>query len=278
MNYRALLLLALCALVPRLGFCQTPSPLQEWQYPGGISLYNVFEPTTPEWRVTLGVAAITQPPYYGAPVYKEQVGPVIDLRYRDLAFASVGEGLGVNLLHGTNYRAGIAVGYDLGRHESDDSHRLRGLDDIKPAPVLKLFGSYVISKEFPLVLRGDVRQFVGGGDGVVGDFEVFMPLPGSSERFFMMAGPSITFADRLYMQKEFGISRAAALTSGLPAYAAGGGDDLVGLGFSGTWFITDQWLFNANAAVNRLLGAARDSPITETPVQAALALSIARRW
>jgi len=274
----ACLALALCALFPRLGWSQTPSPLQEWQYPGGISLYNVFEPTTPKWRVTIGAAAITEPLYDGAPVYHEQGGPVIDIRYRDLAFASVGEGLGVNVLHGTNYRAGIAVGYDLGRHDSDDYNRLRGLDDIKPAPVVKLFGSYVVSKEFPLVLRGDIRQFIGGGDGVVGDLEAFLPLPGSSEKFFMLAGPSITFADRLYMRKEFGVSPTEALASRYRAYAAHGGDDLAGFGFSGTWLITEKWLFNANAAINRLLGSARDSPITSSNVQGELALAIARRW
>src|SRR5208283_6068130 len=35
---------------------QTPSPLQEWQYPGGISLYTLFMPDIPKWRTTLGLA------------------------------------------------------------------------------------------------------------------------------------------------------------------------------------------------------------------------------
>jgi len=33
------------------------------------------------------------------------LGPVIDVRYQDLAFASVGEGIGVNVIRGDNYRA-----------------------------------------------------------------------------------------------------------------------------------------------------------------------------
>jgi outer membrane scaffolding protein for murein synthesis (MipA/OmpV family) len=126
--------------------------------------------------------------------------------YRDLAFASVGEGIGLNLLRGEKYNAAVSVGYDLGRPMSDDYRHLRGLGDISAAPVLKLFGFYVVSKAFPLVLRADARRVVGGADGLLGDLEAFMPLPGSSHRFVMFAGPSITFANRQYMHKVFGVA------------------------------------------------------------------------
>lgn len=96
---------------------------------------------------------------------------MINIRYRDIAFASVGEGLGVNPLRGDNYRAGVSIGYDLGRRVADYYSHLHGLGDIAPAPVIKLIESYAISKKFPLVLRAAVRQLVGGADGVVGDLE-----------------------------------------------------------------------------------------------------------
>jgi outer membrane scaffolding protein for murein synthesis (MipA/OmpV family) len=57
-----------------------------------------------------------------------------------------------------------------------------------------------------------VRKFIGGADGIVGDVSAYLPLPGSSERFVMFAGPSVTFADRRYMQKEYGVSAAQSLT------------------------------------------------------------------
>ena len=268
----------LCACAPRMAFAQTPSPLQEWQYPGGISLYRLFEPSVPEWRVVLGVAEVALPIYDGARPYRAETGPVIDIRYRDIAFASVGEGLGVNIVRGENYRAGIAIAYDLGRQALDYPSHLHGLSDVYAAPVIKLFGSYVISKEFPLVLRADVRKIVGGAEGLLGDLEAFMPLPGSSKTLVMLAGPSITFADRQYQQKAFGVSATQALASGFPAYDAHGGATAVGLGFSATRFITPRWLITADAAVNRLLGSARESPITQSPIQGVLALSIAYRW
>jgi hypothetical protein len=79
--------------------------------------------------------------------------------------------------------------YDLGRRVSTDSGNLRGLGDISPALVAKLYGSWVLSKAFPVVVQADVRQFVGGATGALGDLEFYLPLPGSSRRFVMLGVP-----------------------------------------------------------------------------------------
>src|SRR5580698_10655334 len=83
-------------LGPRSAQAQTPSPLEEWQYSGGVILARLFEPDLPEWRVVLGAAADTQPVYAGASAYKVQGGPVINIQFSDIAFFSTGDGLGVN--------------------------------------------------------------------------------------------------------------------------------------------------------------------------------------
>ncbi len=152
----------LWACSPSTALSQTPSPLQEWQYSSGIVLERLFEPDLPDWRVVLGAGAEAKPLYDGAELSRVQGGPVINIRYNDIAFVSVGEGVGVNVLRGENYRAGVVLGYDLGRRVEDDYGHLHGLGDIGRAPAVKLFVSYAISKEFPMVLRGDVRQIIGG--------------------------------------------------------------------------------------------------------------------
>jgi outer membrane scaffolding protein for murein synthesis (MipA/OmpV family) len=263
------------ACLPRMASAQTPSPLQEWQYSSGIVLQRLFDPDLPQWRIVVGAGEEVRPLYDGSRPYRGQAGPVFNIRYYDYAFASTGEGLGVNLLIGDNYRAGVALAYDLGRRVSDDYSHLHGLGDIDPAPVAKLFVSYVISKKFPLILRADVRQFAGGGDGAIGDVSAYMPLPGSSKKLAMFAGPSITFADHLYMQKEFGVSATQALGSGYPQYDSHPGIEAVGLGFSATRFISSHWLINVDAAVNHLYGSAAQSPITQRTGQRVVAVSIA---
>jgi len=278
-GFRGLLLVALlAAFAPGLSSAQTPSPLQEWQYSGGIALEKLFESEVPDWRVVLGAGAELKPLYDGATDYRVQGGPVINIRYQDWAFASIGEGLGVNIWNSDHYRAGIALTYDLGRKVSDDLTHLRGLGDIPREPAFKIFGSWVLSKDFPLVVRADMEQIVKGADGVVGDFGAFMPLPGSSKRFIMFAGPSVSFASHSYEQHVFGVSDEQSLNSGYPQYHAHAGVSAAGFGFSATGFLTDHWLVNLDTAVNHLYGSALDSPITQRTVQHVLALSSEYMW
>jgi outer membrane scaffolding protein for murein synthesis (MipA/OmpV family) len=257
---------------------QTPSPLQEWQYSGGIILARLFQPDLPQWRAILGTAAEVQPVYDGSRAYRLQGGPVINIQYRDIAFLSTGEGIGYNFLRGDHYRVGAALGYDLGRRVKDDYTNLHGMGDIPRAPVAKLFASYVLSKKFPLILRTDVRQLTGGANGTVGDVGIYMPLPGSSKKFVMFAGPSITLATHRYLQGEFGVTPAQSLASGHPAFDPHSGTDAVGVGFSATRFLTDHWLLNLDSALSRLKGPPDVSPITERRTQRVLALSVNYLW
>ena len=266
-------LFGLCS--PRSAWSQTPSPMQEWQYSGGIILARLFEPNLPEWRVVLGTAADTQPVYSGADAFRVQGGPVIDIQYRDIAFLSTGDGLGVNFLRGDHYRVGAAIAYDRGRLEREDYNNLRGMGDIRAAPVAKVFASYVLSKKFPLILRVDARQLLGGANGAVGDAGLYMPLPGSSKKFVMFAGPSITLATHRYLQSEFGVTPQQSLASGHPVFDPHAGMVAAGVGFSATRFITEHWLLNLDAAVSQLKGSPDVSPITESRTQRELALSIA---
>jgi outer membrane scaffolding protein for murein synthesis (MipA/OmpV family) len=91
----------------------------------------------------------------------------------------------------------------------------------------------------------------------------------------MFAGPLITFADHLYLQKKFGVTAAQALASGYPEYESHAGTNAVGLGFSATRFITTRWLINVDAAANHLRGSAAESPLTQRSGQRVLAVSIA---
>jgi outer membrane scaffolding protein for murein synthesis (MipA/OmpV family) len=267
-----------CIFHPHSAWSQTPSPMQEWQYSGGVILARLFDPNFPEWRTVLGVAADTQPVYAGADAYRVQGGPVINIQYSDIAFLSTGDGLGVNFLRGDHYRVGAAIAYDRGRIERDDYTNLRGMGNINPAPVAKLFATYVLSKKFPLILRLDARQILGGADGTVGDAGLYIPLPGSSKKFVMFAGPSVTFGTHHYLQSEYGVSPAQSLASGHPVFDAHAGMASVGVGFSATRFITNHWLLNLDAAIDKLKGSPDVSPITESSTQRELALSIDYQW
>lgn len=272
------LLAAVLACAARTASAQTPSPMQEWQYSGGITLENLFAPKIPKWDVILGLAASAKPAYSGASQYEAAGGPVINIRYRNRAFFSTGEGLGVNFLEGKQYRVSASVGLDLGRRMSWHYATLHGLGDIPRAPFFKVAGAFVVSKRLPILLRADIRKIAGGAAGIVGDVEVYTPLPGSSRRFIMFAGPSVTIADRKHMQTNYGISPYQARRSGDPVYRAHGGLEAAGFGFSATRFLTRHVLVNTDLAYSELLASAGRSPIVERRAQMSFDLSAAYRW
>jgi outer membrane scaffolding protein for murein synthesis (MipA/OmpV family) len=275
----ASLALVLFGLGARGAWAQTPSPLQDWQYSGGIILARLFEPDLPTWRTVLGAAAEWEPIYEGARAYRTSGGPVFDIRLRDEAYFSTGEGLGYNFLRGDHYQFGVALAYDLGRRANEDLTNLHGMGNISPAPVGKIYGSVVLSRKFPLILRATARQFIGGANGAVADLGVYMPLPGSSKTFVMFAGPSITLATRHYLQTEFGVTPDQSLASGHPAYDIhDSGTDKAGVGFSATKFVTTHFLVNLDMAISQLRGDPTRSPLTEERTQRVVALSFDYQW
>ncbi|KWR90521.1 MipA/OmpV family protein [Cupriavidus sp. IDO] len=267
------LLVACAAGSATQAMAQTPAPLAEWQFSAGIPLEKLFEEAIPDWEIRLGGAAMVRPRYDGSSEYIPIFGPSIDIRYRDLAFASIGEGLGINVLRGKNWRAGIALTYNLGRRAQEDSPHLDGMGNINIAPEAKLFAEYAISKEFPLVLRIDARRSLGGTDGWVGDIGAYMPLPGSSERFYWFAGPTMTLADSRYMNAWFGVSQSQA-RAGRPEFHASGGIKSYGFGVSAVWYFTKHWFATSDVAISQLVGDAASSPITRKATNGVFDFSI----
>jgi outer membrane scaffolding protein for murein synthesis (MipA/OmpV family) len=273
------LAVALIAWLPQGAQAQTQSPLQEWQYSGGVILARLFEPDLPQWRVIAGAAAEVQPVYDGASAYKGSGGPVINVYYRDIWYFSTGEGLGYNFLRGDHYQIGVGLSYDLGREMRVDGANLNGMGDIKAAPVAKLYGSWVLSRKFPMILRVSARQYIGGAQGALGNASVYLPLPGSSKTFVMFAGPSITMGTRHYLQTVYGVDAQQSIESGHPEYDfTRPGTSDAGVGFSATKFIGTHLLVNLDAAISQVRGPASRSPLIENRTQRVLALSFEYHW
>ena len=247
---------------------QTPSPFPFWQDAAGIVLTPMAGPV-PEWRATLGGGAAAIPLYEGADHYKIVPSPAFDLRYSDIAFLSSGDGLGVNLLRGDTYRAGIAIAYDVGRN-AHISGRLNGLGNVGAAPEAKLFGEVAI---LPFILSADLRRAIGGHGGVIGDLGFYLPVVGN-EKLVVFLGPSVTFANDRYMQSYFGIgtAQAAGSTAGFPVYTAKGGVKNVGFGVTGIYHFAPKWFLDADLGFERLADSAGNSPIVQDRNQLGVSL------
>ena len=266
------------AVLPGSASAQTPSPLGEWQYSVGIPLQKMWQPNIPDWQVRFGAAASFQPRYEGSDRYHMMAGPSVDVRYKDLFFLSSGEGFGVNFAQGENWRASLAAVYDLGRRGHDDPQELDGLGNINPAPGVKLSGEYVVSKDFPLVLRAAVRRYFGGSNGWIGDLGAYMPMPGSTKKFFWFAGPNVTLADSTYMNSWFGVNQTQAANSKYPQYHASAGFKSVGFGISAVWLFDKHWFATADGAFEQLVGSAGNSPVTHRKANGVADISINYRF
>ncbi len=263
----------------RPALAQTPSPLQEWQYSGGVILARLFQPDLPKFRTIVGLGAEAKPIYNGAAAYRVEGGPYsmssIETWHSSLPVTASATTCFVAII----ISSGSPMAYDFGRKVSDDYTNLHGMGDISAAPVARVFGSVVLSRKFPLIFRGDIRQFIGGAQGAVTDLSVYSPLPGSSKTFVMFAGPSITLATRHYLQTEFGVTPQQAIASGHPVYnETQAGTAKVGVGFSATKFLTPHWLLNLDTAISQIRGSASHSPLIERRTQRVLALSFGYQW
>jgi outer membrane scaffolding protein for murein synthesis (MipA/OmpV family) len=252
---------------------QTPSPLAEWQFSSGIQLERLFEPTVPTWQVELGAGAQYAPAFDGLKRYQIQPGPVFDIRYKDIWFASVGEGLGANLFSFRHISVGGAIAYDQGRSPHLDGEALTGLGTIHPAPEAKIFATTVLSKSFPLTIRVDARKQFGATYGYIGDVGAYLPMPGSSAKFAWFVGPTVTLADTQYMNAYFGVSKVQAASTHYRQYHAYGGFKSAGLGVSAVYFFTPHTLVDLSGAFDRLLGSAAESPITQDKYEGVVSVS-----
>jgi len=254
----------LLAAASATAHAQTPSPLGEWQFSAGVPLQTMYVPKMPDWTARLGVGMTFSPRYDGSDRYRVLAGPSVDVRYKDLAFLSTGEGIGLNVLRGANWRVSVAGVYDLGRRATDDPSRLAGLGNINPSPGLKLAADYVISKDFPLVFRAAFTRSFGGSNGWIADLSAYMPMPGSTKKFYWFAGPTVSFADSTYMNSWFGVNAAQAAASRYSPYHASAGLKSAGFGITMVYFVNKHWFVSADGALKRLLGSAAHSPITQT--------------
>jgi outer membrane scaffolding protein for murein synthesis (MipA/OmpV family) len=264
---------------PFAAHAQTPSPLLEWQYSSGLILERMFAPPSADIHAVLGVGAEVQPVYEGSRAYRVRGGPVLDIRFRDVAYVSSGDGIGYNVVHRRGLEMGLGLGFDLGRKERLDYGNLTGMGDKRMSMVPKGLLTWVVSDRFPVVIRADVRHLVRSGGGTVGDIGTYFPLPGSSSRFAAFLGPSVTIANRRYLRDLFGVTSEQSGVSGHSVYdIRGAGIDAVGLGLSATWHLSKHYLLNVDGAVSRLGHITADSPLAERSSSHVLTMSLAYHW
>lgn len=262
-------LVAFSSFIDFPAFAQTPSPFASWQNDEGTILRGIGGPI-PDWDIVAGGGVAVIPDYEGSNEYSIVPAPVIDIRYKDIAFLSTGEGLGVNLLHGQNYRAGIALGYDVG-HSEHAARFINGTGGIPPSVEPRVFAEWFW---LPFIVSADIRRVIGGTNGMAGDLGIYMSVIGT-ENFVVFAGPSVTAADNHYMQNSFGVGTTQANpNSRFAPYRAEGGLANANFGISTLYHFTEQLMLSTDIGYERLVGDAAGSPLVQSRNQLGASMTL----
>jgi outer membrane scaffolding protein for murein synthesis (MipA/OmpV family) len=266
-RFAGVLLAALVASIPVKG--QTLLDVG----PGTGSAAGATSPAG-NWTLTLGALGIVRPAYEGSDAYLFGAAPIFDLRFRDLAFASVRDGIGINVVREDWLKLAPVIRYRCGR-DQDDNRALQGLGDVNgtiEGGVLATVGPG------PVQLRLEAVQGLNG-DGHKGflaraDLTYGMPV---GRDIFVAGGPSVTYADRRFSQTYFGIDADQARRSGYRVYDANAGFKDIGFGVNANWRFWRSFSVVGVAEVKQLLGDVADSPIVKDETQGFVGLGITWR-
>jgi outer membrane protein len=229
------------------------------------------------WYVTVGVRVGVTPEYLGSKDFRPAIAPVFSLG-RGLGsrwLSVVDDNIGIGLVEGDIWRAGVAGKLLWNRKESSDTN-LRGLGDVR-------FGGEIggFAEIYPLSwlrARAELRQGVSAHHALMGDLKLdaFTRL---DNRWTLAAGPRLSFAGRDFTQTYLGVTYEQSLRSGLPQFKAS--DGLLSYGAAAQ--ISYQWNSRLESTAfvqaNRLTGDAADSPlVTQRGSRNQLSAGVSTRW
>lgn len=158
-----------------------------------------------------------------------------------------------------------------------DANRLSGMDEIGYRLQAGGFVNYYLTPTMRLtnsLLYGSGRDH--NGLRWTADLQQLATPLAAHHAVSLTAG--LTLANRNDSQSYFGVSQAEAMHSINPVYHAGGGLRDAHLGVRWNWTLAPSWMLTSNLKASRLLGSAKDSPLTERPTNITVSTAIAYRF
>jgi outer membrane protein len=191
---------------------------------------------------------------------KFSVGPYIDVsRAREgenFEFEAPDESFGSPLVHSGDFAFGPALGF-IGKRKASDV----GADLPSVGFSFEAGGFAQVNLTPALRLRVEGRKGLSGHKGWVGEVSADY-VARSGDDWLFSVGPRVTLGDAKYTRAYFGVTPAAAATSGLPAFDPGGGVQSVGVTAGYLRQLSRRWGVGVYGRYDRLVGDAADSPVT----------------
>ena len=208
-------------------------------------------------RVRAGLGAQVRPDYYGAD--KTVVAPLFDI---DIArgdnlfkFEAPDDHIAIAVINKDGLSIGPAANIASSRKDSDVG---APLGKVKTTIEAGAFAQYQWGES--VRLRAEVLKGIGGHKGLVGALGADKVWR-DGDRYVFSVGPRLLVSDGRYQRAYFGVTPAAAVATGLPAYRPGGGIHGAALASGLSYQFSPRIGAFGFARYERLLGNAARSPV-----------------
>jgi outer membrane protein len=210
-----------------------------------------------EIRVRVGLGAKLVSEFIGADDMR--LAPLWDLDIANgtetFGYEGPGYSFGIPVVSSGGFAFGPAANLSGKRKESDVG---APVGTVNRTIEVGGFASYQLSDSFHL--RAEVLKGLGGHEGIVGQVGADQ-IWRDGDKYVFSLGPRVMFSDGRYQRAYFGVTPAAALASGLPAYRPSGGIHGVGLASGFSYQFSPTWGVFGYGQYERLVGDAAKSPI-----------------
>jgi outer membrane protein len=211
-------------------------------------------------RVRVGLGAQLRPDFIGSDSF--EAAPLFDLDTargsNEFKFEAPDYSFGIPVVDKGGFEFGPALNLANGRKNSDVG---LPLGRVKTTIEAGGYASYQLSKS--LFVRGELLKGINGHKGVVGTLGADQVWR-DGDKYVFSIGPRLLFSDARYQRAFFGVTPAAALATGLPAYRPGGGIHAVALASGLSYQFNPRWGMFGYARYERLVGDAARSPIVRS--------------
>ncbi len=249
-----------------LSLSSTPAFAQDGPPPGWVG-------PPPGWSGGVLLGAARAPLFEGSRDSRSQPVLGAEITYRSASLGSVAmgsRGLQWTVVQRPELSAGVGLAIDPGRVDHGErkltplgyrpgSESLHGLGEIRATPVLQAFGSYTLGG---VSLTSTARRATGSHEGSQIDLGLNLPWKIGPHATLSIA-PSVTWADRRFMQAYFGVTAAQSAASGYAPFDAGAGLKSSQLVLDFDMALSRYWYVNAMVQAKRLQRDAAVSPIVQ---------------
>lgn len=196
-----------------------------------VSLANPEKLAVSQWNTTAQLVLISKPSYQGDDDYRSVIAPNVTVAYGKHFFASLEDGVGLNVINTDRWKLALSLNYHTGRQEDGDglptltgeeSTDLEGLGDIDGSAEIVGSASYTEGSYTTKIMLTQVTKNHKGTTAKAsiernGLFNI------GQKTLSYSVGPSVTLADANYLGAFFDVNQQQSKLSGLPVYATKGG-------------------------------------------------------